>query len=299
MRRSSNFPAARLLPGLMDLHSHLFLHPYNETAWDDQVLKESEAYRTVRAVNHARATLAGRLHDAARSRHRRRRLCRRRAQAGDRGRPDTGSAPVRRRSRAIVATGILRPGARRSSGPIAASRKAPRKPAASTRSCAPCATRPATAPTGSRSMPTIAPDRTARPCRPFPSTSLRAAGRHRALARHRPVAAHATSDEGMRRADPRRRRHDRAWLWRHAADLRADAAQEHRLSSDADGGQGDQRLSRRICARRRRQRRAWRRRRTPSAWRARRASSSAAAAMSASSRTAKISANSSRWPSSA
>jgi imidazolonepropionase-like amidohydrolase len=47
-----------LLPGLMDLHSHLFLHPYNETAWDDQVLKESEAYRTVRAVGHARATLA-------------------------------------------------------------------------------------------------------------------------------------------------------------------------------------------------------------------------------------------------
>lgn len=47
-----------LLPGLMDVHSHLFLHPYNETPWDDQVLKESEAYRTVRAVNHARATLA-------------------------------------------------------------------------------------------------------------------------------------------------------------------------------------------------------------------------------------------------
>jgi len=46
-----------LMPGLMDLHSHLFLHPYNETAWDDQVLKESEAYRTVRAVRHAEATL--------------------------------------------------------------------------------------------------------------------------------------------------------------------------------------------------------------------------------------------------
>jgi len=46
-----------MLPGLMDLHSHLFLHPYDETPWDDQVLKESEAYRTVRAVNHARATL--------------------------------------------------------------------------------------------------------------------------------------------------------------------------------------------------------------------------------------------------
>jgi len=50
-------PGCTLLPGLMDLHSHLFLHPYNETAWDDQVLKESEAYRTIRAVNHACATL--------------------------------------------------------------------------------------------------------------------------------------------------------------------------------------------------------------------------------------------------
>ncbi|HJW42744.1 MAG TPA: amidohydrolase family protein [Rhizomicrobium sp.] len=47
-----------LLPGLSDIHSHLFLHPYNETPWDDQILKESEAYRTVRAVNHARDTLA-------------------------------------------------------------------------------------------------------------------------------------------------------------------------------------------------------------------------------------------------
>jgi len=55
---SVELPGCTLLPGLMDLHSHLFLHPYNETPWDDQVLKESEAYRTVRAVNHARATLA-------------------------------------------------------------------------------------------------------------------------------------------------------------------------------------------------------------------------------------------------
>jgi imidazolonepropionase-like amidohydrolase len=46
-----------LLPGLMDLHSHLFLHPYNETSWDDQVLKEAEAYRTLRAARHAEATL--------------------------------------------------------------------------------------------------------------------------------------------------------------------------------------------------------------------------------------------------
>src|SRR5262249_37805569 len=51
-------PGCTLLPGLMDLHSHLFLYPYNQTSWADQVLKEAEAYRTVRAVHHARATLA-------------------------------------------------------------------------------------------------------------------------------------------------------------------------------------------------------------------------------------------------
>ncbi|MDE2184770.1 MAG: amidohydrolase family protein [Alphaproteobacteria bacterium] len=46
-----------LLPGLIEAHGHLLLHPYNETLWDDQVLRESEAYRTVRAVRHAAATL--------------------------------------------------------------------------------------------------------------------------------------------------------------------------------------------------------------------------------------------------
>jgi len=50
-------PGATLLPGLIDAHSHLFLHPYDETPWDDQVLRQSEAYRTVRAVRHAAATL--------------------------------------------------------------------------------------------------------------------------------------------------------------------------------------------------------------------------------------------------
>ncbi|RYZ29150.1 MAG: amidohydrolase family protein [Chitinophagaceae bacterium] len=46
-----------LLPGFIEGHSHLFLHPYNETSWNDQVLKESRAERTARAVNHAMATL--------------------------------------------------------------------------------------------------------------------------------------------------------------------------------------------------------------------------------------------------
>jgi imidazolonepropionase-like amidohydrolase len=46
-----------LLPGLIDAHSHLLLHPYNETTWDDQVLKESLAERVCRATNHAKADL--------------------------------------------------------------------------------------------------------------------------------------------------------------------------------------------------------------------------------------------------
>ena len=50
-------PGDTLLPGLMDIHSHLFLHPYNETLWDDQVLKEPLAYRTLRAGRQATATL--------------------------------------------------------------------------------------------------------------------------------------------------------------------------------------------------------------------------------------------------
>jgi imidazolonepropionase-like amidohydrolase len=46
-----------VMPGLIDLHTHLLLHPYNETKWDDQVLKEPLELRTVRAVPAARATL--------------------------------------------------------------------------------------------------------------------------------------------------------------------------------------------------------------------------------------------------
>lgn len=50
-------PGATLLPGLIEGHSHLLLHPYNETTWNDQVLRELLAMRVARAVNHARATL--------------------------------------------------------------------------------------------------------------------------------------------------------------------------------------------------------------------------------------------------
>ncbi len=52
-----DLPGTTLIPGLIEGHSHLLLHPYNETSWDDQVLREPEALRVARAVNHARATL--------------------------------------------------------------------------------------------------------------------------------------------------------------------------------------------------------------------------------------------------
>ncbi|QJE03436.1 amidohydrolase family protein [Massilia forsythiae] len=50
-------PGKTLIPGLIDLHSHVLLHPYNETTWDDQVIKEAPAYRVALAVRHAADTL--------------------------------------------------------------------------------------------------------------------------------------------------------------------------------------------------------------------------------------------------
>lgn len=55
--RVVEMPDATLMPGLIEAHSHLLLHPYNETSWTDQVLKESLALRVARATNHARHTL--------------------------------------------------------------------------------------------------------------------------------------------------------------------------------------------------------------------------------------------------
>jgi imidazolonepropionase-like amidohydrolase len=52
-----DLPGTTLLPGMSDLHSHVLLHPYDETPWNDQVLRESLALRTARAVNHLKATL--------------------------------------------------------------------------------------------------------------------------------------------------------------------------------------------------------------------------------------------------
>ena len=48
---------ATLLPGLIEGHSHILLHPYNETSWNDQVLKESESERVARGVVHLEKSL--------------------------------------------------------------------------------------------------------------------------------------------------------------------------------------------------------------------------------------------------
>jgi imidazolonepropionase-like amidohydrolase len=55
--QSIPLPESTLVPGLIDAHSHLFLHPYNETPWNTQVLTEAVEYRTLRAAQAARATL--------------------------------------------------------------------------------------------------------------------------------------------------------------------------------------------------------------------------------------------------
>jgi imidazolonepropionase-like amidohydrolase len=52
-----DLPGTTLMPGMVEGHSHVLLHPYDETTWNDQVLHESLGLRIARATNHLRATL--------------------------------------------------------------------------------------------------------------------------------------------------------------------------------------------------------------------------------------------------
>ena len=52
-----DLPGMTLLPGLIEAHSHILLHPYSETSWNDQVAHESLSLRVARATNHLRNTL--------------------------------------------------------------------------------------------------------------------------------------------------------------------------------------------------------------------------------------------------
>jgi imidazolonepropionase-like amidohydrolase len=55
--RAIDLPGLTLMPGLIEAHSHVLLHPYSETVWNDQVAKESLSLRVARATNHLRNTL--------------------------------------------------------------------------------------------------------------------------------------------------------------------------------------------------------------------------------------------------
>src|SRR4029079_8612289 len=50
-------PNLTLMPGLIEAHSHVLLHPYSETVWNDQVARESLSLRVASATNHLRNTL--------------------------------------------------------------------------------------------------------------------------------------------------------------------------------------------------------------------------------------------------
>ena len=55
--RTIELPGTTLTPGLIEGHSHILLHSYNEATWDNQVSREGLGLRVARATNHLRSTL--------------------------------------------------------------------------------------------------------------------------------------------------------------------------------------------------------------------------------------------------
>ncbi len=57
---TAHYAGGTLMPGMIEGHSHVLLYPYNETGWNDQVLKESRSLRAIRGAKMAtRNLLAG------------------------------------------------------------------------------------------------------------------------------------------------------------------------------------------------------------------------------------------------
>jgi imidazolonepropionase-like amidohydrolase len=54
-----DLPGTTLLPGLVEGHSHVLLHPYSETSWNDQVLRESTPTRDIAALRRVRLVMKG------------------------------------------------------------------------------------------------------------------------------------------------------------------------------------------------------------------------------------------------
>jgi len=52
-----DLPGTTLMPGLIEGHSHILLHSYNEASWTDQVSREGLALRVARATNHLKTTI--------------------------------------------------------------------------------------------------------------------------------------------------------------------------------------------------------------------------------------------------
>ena len=55
--KTIDLPGMTLMPGLIEAHSHILLHPYGETVWNDQVAREALSLRVARATNHLRNEL--------------------------------------------------------------------------------------------------------------------------------------------------------------------------------------------------------------------------------------------------
>jgi len=55
--KTIDLPGMTLMPGLIEAHSHILLHPYSETVWNDQVAREALSLRVARATNHLRNEL--------------------------------------------------------------------------------------------------------------------------------------------------------------------------------------------------------------------------------------------------